>query len=149
MKRTGFTLVEIMLVVTIIGLLAVIAVPSYLKAREQSRISAFVNDLRLAGDAFQLYAMQKGDYPPDANRGVVPDGMAEFLPEMNWAEPSPLGGTWDWERNVFGISAAISVVASDSPESMFCKVDEKVDDGDLTAGTFRRIANNRYAYVME
>ena len=46
--RRGFSLVEIMIVVSIIALLAVIALPSFLRAREQARAAKFMNALRVA-----------------------------------------------------------------------------------------------------
>ena len=47
MKRNkGFTLVEIMIVVAIIGLLAAIAIPSFIKARTNSQTNACINNLR-------------------------------------------------------------------------------------------------------
>lgn len=46
MSQKGFTLVEIMIVVAIIGLLAAIAIPSFMKARTTSQQKACINNLR-------------------------------------------------------------------------------------------------------
>lgn len=57
-KKSGFTLVEIMIVVAIIGLLAAIAIPSFLKSRLASRTSACINNLRQLDGAKEQYAME-------------------------------------------------------------------------------------------
>ena len=57
MKKRGFTLVEIMIVVAIIGLLAAIAIPSFTKIRTESRKSSCANNLRLIRDATEQWAM--------------------------------------------------------------------------------------------
>ena len=55
-RRAGFTLVEIMIVVAIIALLAAIAVPYVLRAREHARAVTVKNDLRMIDNAVQIYA---------------------------------------------------------------------------------------------
>jgi prepilin-type N-terminal cleavage/methylation domain-containing protein len=57
-RRTGFTLVEIMIVVAIIALLAAIAVPGFLRARKRSQASRIINDLRLIDSAIDQYAIE-------------------------------------------------------------------------------------------
>lgn len=57
-KRAGFTLVEIMIVVAIISLLAVIAVPGFLRSRKRSQATLVLNDLRLIDAAVAQYAVE-------------------------------------------------------------------------------------------
>jgi prepilin-type N-terminal cleavage/methylation domain-containing protein len=57
-KSTGFTLVEIMIVVAIIAFLAAIAVPGFLRARKRSQATRVINDLRLIAAACDQYAVE-------------------------------------------------------------------------------------------
>lgn len=57
-KRSGFTLVEIMIVVAIIALLAAIAVPGFLRARKRAQGTTMKNDLRLIDAAKDQYAIE-------------------------------------------------------------------------------------------
>jgi prepilin-type N-terminal cleavage/methylation domain-containing protein len=59
-RRAGFTLVEIMIVVAIIALLAAIAVPGFLRARKRSQASKILNDLRMIDAAVDQYAIENG-----------------------------------------------------------------------------------------
>ena len=57
-SQSGFTLVEIMIVVAIIALLAAIAVPGFLRSRKRSQATAILNDARVLDGAKDQYAIE-------------------------------------------------------------------------------------------
>lgn len=59
-KKSGFTLVEIMIVVVIIGLLAVMAIPAFQRVRATAQTNAVMNNLRQISNAADQYFLQNG-----------------------------------------------------------------------------------------
>ena len=59
-RRQAFTLVEIMIIVALIGLLATLAIPTYVKARKQTQGKRIVNDARIIDSAIDSWSMENG-----------------------------------------------------------------------------------------
>ncbi len=144
----GFTLVEIMIAITIMGILAMLAIPAFQRAMWHAANARFAADLNTATAAFEMYAMENGTYPPDVSRGEMPSGMEPYLEKMQWTEPTSLGGLWDWDYRVFGVLAGVSVAEPSAPVEQIRLLDEMIDDGNLGSGTFRPRSDG-YIYVIE
>jgi prepilin-type N-terminal cleavage/methylation domain-containing protein len=99
-RQGGFTLVEIMIVVAIIGLLASIAVPNFVKARTTAQMNACISNLRQIDGAIQQWAL-------DTKQGdTATVTAADVLPYLKNAVVCPSGG------KTFADSYSVSTVAA-------------------------------------
>jgi type II secretory pathway pseudopilin PulG len=143
-------LIEILIVVAILADIAVIATPSYMRARKFTQDTRFMTDLRTAVDGFEMYAAERSSYPPNAGSGVVPAGMQQYLANMDWSSPTPIGGVWNWDNNRNGSVAAVGVLFSGNGDDVrMATIDERMDNGILTTGGFRKKTADIFALVIE
>jgi general secretion pathway protein G len=63
-KKSGFTLVEILIVVVILGILAAIVIPQFTEASTEAKFSSLCTDLQTLRSQIELYKVQHNDTPP-------------------------------------------------------------------------------------
>ncbi len=98
--KKGFTLVEIMIVVAIIGLLAAIAIPSFMRARTTSQMNACINNLRQIESGKEQLGMELG-----LTNGAVIEN-ASLVGSTNFIKQWPVCPLTNVEANLTGMSAS-------------------------------------------
>ncbi|MFA5506354.1 MAG: prepilin-type N-terminal cleavage/methylation domain-containing protein [Vulcanimicrobiota bacterium] len=79
-KNTGFTLIELMIVIAIIAILAAILVPNMVRARSRSQLTACTTNLRNIATALEMYNVDfSGRYPTDF--GILTPNYIKVVPE--------------------------------------------------------------------
>jgi prepilin-type N-terminal cleavage/methylation domain-containing protein len=117
-RKQGFTLVEIMIVVALIGMLAAIAIPNLVKARSQSQVNACLNNLRQIDNATQEWALETGKGPAS---GVIFSDIQPYLKSEILCPSAGVGAT-------FASSYTVSTVSNKPscqivPSKHICPVD--------------------------
>jgi len=149
--RRGFTLVEIMVVVVIIGLLAALAIPAFQRVRRRSQNSTTVNDFRVFAQAFETFSTQNGTWPVNLGPGVLPPAMIGAIKGDVWTAPTPIGGQWNWDDALSGFSftAGISISNFTCTDAQLQEIDAMIDDGNLGTGNFQKVSGNRVTYILQ
>ena len=147
-RSKGFTLVEILIVVVILGILAAMVVPRFADGRQRAADAAFTATLRDLIRVSQVYHSRYGDLPAQAPESAVPDVLfAESGRVANFPLRTPLGGFW--HVGEFGSPARHGVGVwwpgdEFDVEGRVKRVDEAIDDDDPDGGRFVRIGAQYY-----
>ncbi len=149
--RKGFTLIELMIVILIIGILAAIAVPKYVDLTKKAQAARVVSDFRTILLAVEMCLSDTGEYPPDRGPGRIPNQLKPYLADgFTFNLQSVMGVRYDWDNWVIdgrpkhrftGIMYGISVTTSDM--ALINAIEE------IYEGAFQYSLGRNYTFVIE
>ncbi len=156
----GFTLVELVVVITIIGLLATVGVASYSNVVDQSKMTKMLGQISDIESASKLFNLRTNVWPADYNgySGVnqfltnasIPGWNGPYL--VSWPSTHPWGGAVKWtnyDPNNDGVIDQVIVLDDDQPgtgssnnqgwisQTAMQEIDKRLDDGNLSTGNIR------------
>lgn len=124
-----------MVVVTIIGILALLGMPGIRMARETAAATTAANDLRVFTEAVEFYSTAKGSYPGFMTYTTMPEDIAEYLPPV-WKN-----GTHNWFYYNDNNYTYVYLYNLNFTTEQAVRLDSILDDGNIATGSIR-IANN-------
>lgn len=87
--KSGFTLVEILIVVVILGILAAIVIPQFTEASTEAKTSSLVSDLQTVRSQIELYKIQHNDALPGTVSGVTFENAMTMYTTVDGALATP------------------------------------------------------------
>jgi general secretion pathway protein G len=129
----GFTIVELLIVITIIGIVAAITVPNLLNALQRGKQKSTMSNIRSIGTAIEAYGVDVGFAPAQASFGNI-QGTIQFVLQPTYIKLLPTQDAW---------KTTIKYVAA-SPDSYSIRSYGKdgVNDGNNSAGTTSKYDND-------
>lgn len=137
------TLVELMIVVSVLAILAAIVLPKFSSATDDAKAAHAVTTLKVLANAVTRYHLEHDDWPANVGRGVLPPELEPYLVGADM-ENDVTGGKWDYENWIGrgrtmndgrGIGIAFHLRGGD--QQQFPEIDRIIDDGDLETGSMQ------------
>lgn len=153
--RPGFTLLEIIVVVVVIGVLAAVVVPQFSRANVDSHGARLANDLRTIGDAFILNHATTGTWRNDSGAfGVTPEERFPELrnPDIFAVGAGAAGGSYDWNgppHADINVSCTWPSGRTSTIDAIVAEADRIADDGNPATGNMRFWLGANYARILD
>jgi len=151
--RNGFTLIEMVVVIMVIGVLAAMVVPKFAGAHTDATVVAAGEDILAMTQALENHKSTKGFWPVDTATGVSPPEItANFKGSSPFEKPCPIGSAYDYDNQSVGSVKVITIalkstIALPGPTIVDAQaLDEFIDDGVLNTGRFRSTSSGSYVY---
>lgn len=87
-KQGGFTLIEVMVVIVILGIMAALVVPNLVGRQDQAQVTAARSDIAAIGNALDLYRLDNNAYPStEQGLEALVEKPSGFPEPRNWRSP--------------------------------------------------------------
>lgn len=127
----GFTIIELMVVVTTIGILALLSTPGIRVAAARTEATATANDIRVFTEAVEFYSTAEGSYPATMTYTRMPPEIASYLPPL-WKN-----GSYSWFYVNAGSFTYVYVYNLNFTAEQAVRLDSIIDDGNIATGDVR------------
>ncbi len=136
--RRGFTLVELVVVVLILGILAAVAVPTVFNNREQAAVVSTMHDVQAIKDSVEMFQAQNGSLPGIAFDSFNTSAFDPYIDSRVFTKRPPVTdyttAGWIWHPSFPGYGPVIYVYDGDPDYDLWQKIDDQYDNGDLETG---------------
>lgn len=137
----GFTLVELIVTIIVLGVLAGIAVPRYLDISDKAAAARVAENMKILSRAYLSYHRDYGVWPPDNDGSGYGFFYAEpYLTNNIWESTSAIGGRYNWNF-IGGLAEVVIYNVGTSPSSrtlgIMTDIDRQIDDGNTATGRLR------------
>lgn len=133
-RQAGFSLIELMVVVTVLGILAMLGIPAFKKSTQRAQAITMANDMNKFIQAVELYGTSEGTYPLNMNYTTMPEVVRDYLP-AKWQN-----GSYTWTYYNFGFLVAIVTSNMSFTAEQAITLDAAIDDGNISSGNLRVIS---------
>ena len=152
----GMTLIELMIVVSIIGILAALVIPTVSSARQEAAATSAATSLKEYARSCMRYKIDHDAWPPNVPGGHgFNDALDPYISKAERFVDSPAGGYWayhDWGSGsrslVSGERYTVGVLIARADDSLFQQIDELIDDGELGAGKVQQYNNYGFTNLV-